>query len=113
MAIGTALATLVKRLVGNRLTFVAALVSGTPGVNAHGTVGVFNHRIADIAVVNGADLVATLGPTALALFAFLVVGVFDQNVTVGTLEGAAVNALPWYRRVEIAVGQQLSPILGP
>ena len=56
---------------------MAALFFGALGVLAHGGVRVVHRFIVLRAVVAGADLVAALGLLALAILAFLVVGVVD------------------------------------
>ena len=64
-------------MLRRRLTLLAALFFGALGVLAHGAVRVVHRCIVLRAVVAGADLVAALGLLALAILAFLVVGVVD------------------------------------
>ena len=77
------------------LTLLAALFFGALGVLAHGRVRVVHQfiRVVLRAVVAGADLVAALRLLALAIFTFLVVGVVDQGVAVGTFVGVAVDSV--------------------
>ena len=72
---------------------MAALVFGALVVLAHGGVRVVHRFIVLWAVVAGADLVAAFRLLALAILAFLVVGVVDQGVAVGTLVGVAVDSV--------------------
>ena len=64
-------------MLRRRLTFFAALFFGALGILAHGGVRVVHGFIVLRAVVARADLVAALGLLALAIVAFLVVGVVD------------------------------------
>ena len=71
---------------------LAALVGGAPGVVAFYLVVATLQLVVLRALVARADLVAALGLLALAIFAFLVVGVVDQGVAVGTFVGVAVDS---------------------
>ena len=64
-------------MLRRRLTLFAALFFGALGVLANGGVRVVHRFIVLRAVVARADLVAALGLLALAVLAFLVVGVVD------------------------------------
>ena len=70
---------------------LAALVGGAPGVVAFDLVIATLQLVVLRAVVARADLVAALRLLALAIFTFLVVGVADQGVAVGTFVGVAVD----------------------
>ena len=70
---------------------LAALVGGAPGVVAFDLVIATLQLVVLRAVVARADLVAALRLLALAIFTFLVVGVVDQGVAVGTFVGVAVD----------------------
>ena len=72
---------------------LAALVGGAPGVVAFYLVVATLQLVVLRALVARADLVAALGLLALAIFAFLVVGVVDQSVAVGTFVGVAVDSV--------------------
>ena len=72
---------------------LAALVGGAPGVVAFDLVIAIFQLVVLRAVDARADLVAALGLLALAIFTFLVVGVVDQGVAVGTFVGVAVDSV--------------------
>ena len=72
---------------------LAALVGGAPGVVAFDLVIATLQVVVLRAVIARADLVAALGLLALAIFTFLVVGVVDQGVAVGTFVGVAVDSV--------------------
>ena len=72
---------------------LAALVGGAPGVVAFDLVIATLQLVVLRAVVARADLVAALRLLALAIFTFLVVGVVDQGVAVGTFVGVAVDSV--------------------
>ena len=72
---------------------LAALVGGAPGVVAFDLVRATLQLVVLRAVVARADLVAALRLVALAIFTFLVVGVVDQGVAVGTFVGVAVDSV--------------------
>ena len=80
-------------MLKRRLTLLAALFFGALGVLAHGGVRVVHRFIVLRAVVARADLVAALRLLALAIFTFLMVGVVDQGVAVGTFVGVAVDSV--------------------
>ena len=80
-------------MLKRRLTLLAALFFGALGVLAHGGVRVVHRFMIHRAVVARADLVAALRLLALAIFTFLVVGVVDQSVAVGTFVGVAVDSV--------------------
>ena len=71
---------------------LAALVGGAPGVVAFDLVIAIFQLVVLRAVDARADLVAALGLLALAIFTFLVVGVVNQGVAVGTFVGVAVDS---------------------
>ena len=71
---------------------LAALVGGAPGVVAFDLVRATLQLVVLRAVVARADLVAALRLVALAIFTFLVVGVVDKCVAVGTFVGVAVDS---------------------
>ena len=64
-------------MLRRHLTLLAALLFGALGILAHGGVRVVHRFIVLRAIVARADLVAALGLLALAIVAFLVVGVVD------------------------------------
>ena len=72
---------------------LAALVGGAPGVVAFDLIIATLQLVVLRAVVARADLVAALRLLALAIFTFLVVGVVDQGVAVGTFVGVAVDSV--------------------
>ena len=72
---------------------LAALVGGAPGVVAFDLVIAIFQLVVLRAVDARADLVAALGLLALAIFTFLVVGVVNQGVAVGTFVGVAVDSV--------------------
>ena len=72
---------------------LAALVGGATGVVAFDLVRATLQLVVLRAVVARADLVAALRLVALAIFTFLVVGVVDQGVAVGTFVGVAVDSV--------------------
>ena len=72
---------------------LAALVGGAPGVVAFDLVIATLQVVVLRAVIARADLVAALGLLALAIFTFLVVGVVDQGVAVGTFVGVTVDSV--------------------
>ena len=72
---------------------LAALVGGAPGVVAFDLIIATLQLVVLRAVVARADLVAALRLLALAIFTFLVVGVADQGVAVGTFVGVAVDSV--------------------
>ena len=71
---------------------LAALVGGAPRVVAFYLVRATLQRVVLRTLVARAYLVATLGLLALAIFTFLVVGVVDKCVAVGTFVGVAVDS---------------------
>ena len=72
---------------------LAALVGGAPGVVAFDLIIATLQLVVLRAVVARADLVAALRLLALAIFTFLVVGVADQGVAVGTFVGVTVDSV--------------------
>ena len=72
---------------------LAALVGGAPGVVAFDLVIATLQLVVLRAVVARADLVAALRLLALAIFTFLVVGIVDQGVAVGTVVGVTVDSV--------------------
>ena len=74
-----------------RLTVVAALVGGAPGVVTFDAVSAIRGSVVVGARVGRAECLATLLFLALAVVALHVMGVFDQRVSLRAADGAAVR----------------------
>ena len=74
-----------------KLILLATLVCAATGVFAHRGVRVVHRFVVLSAAEAGADFVAAHRRLALAILTFLLVGLIDQSVPIGTAVGVAVH----------------------
>ena len=74
-----------------KLILLATLVCAATGVFAHRGVRVVHRFVVLSAAEAGGDFVAAHRRLALAILTFLLVGLIDQSVPIGTAVGVAVH----------------------